>query len=295
MTTPRWPGGRRAAVLISVNVDAERSLLTLDPTLEGRTKTLSTARYGIRRGLPAVLAELRRAGVPASFFAPGSVLRGHPGLFDGLARDGHDVGIRGDDLERLDEVEPDERRRLIARAVDAFRARGLEPTGFRLPRGDWPRGLAGDLIDAGIDWSSSWVAGDLPTVLPAGDGRNLVELPFHHVADDRQAFEWNFAPALPKGHSRIASYEDTLENWTWEFEGCRDEGLLWVLTVHPHIIGTPGRIGLLREILARVRRDEDVWVARGSAIAAWWRDRGEEGASERAARVFLGEAGWAHF
>ncbi|WP_308797863.1 polysaccharide deacetylase family protein [Agromyces silvae] len=295
MTTARWPDGHRAAVLITVNVDAERSLLTLDPTLEGRTKTLSTARYGIRRGLPAILAELRHAAVPASFFAPGSVVREHPGAFDEIARDGHDLGIRGDDLERLDGIEPDERRRLIARAVEAFRDRGLEPTGFRLPRGDWPLGLAADLLDAGIDWSSSWVAGDLPAMLPAGDGRSLVDLPFHHVADDRQAFEWNFAPALPKGHSRIASYEETLESWTWEFEGCRDEGLLWVLTVHPHIIGTPGRIGLLREMLRRIRRHDDVWVARGSTLASWWRVHGEAPDAGSAERVFLAEAGWPHY
>lgn len=68
-----------------------------------------------------------------------------------------------------------------------------------------------------------------------------------------------------------------------------------MLTVHPHISGTPGRIGLLREILTRVRSCEDVWVEPGSGIANWWRERNGAAGQESVAGDFLSDAGWAHY
>lgn len=289
-----WPDGHRSAVLVTVNLDGERALLSLDPALAGMDKTLSTARYGLRHGVDAIASELEREGWRASWLAPGMLARTHGEV---LARVGetHDVGIRGDDLERLDALGADERRAVLDRAVVGFEQIGLAPTGFRLPRGDWPRGLVDDLADRGIRWSSSFVADDLPFLLPGAAGAALVELPFHYAAEDRQAFEWNFSPALPSGHSRIASYDDVLENWIWEFEGTHHEGLLWVLTLHPHVIGTPGRIALLRELLAHIRSTGAVWVATGTEIAAWWESEGRARGLAHPGAVFLREAGWPSF
>lgn len=281
-----WPEGFVAAAVVIVVVDGERALLTIDPELVDKDKTLSTARYGLRRGVDALASAFAEFDVAPAWLAPGSMVRGHPELFRGIPST-DELGMRGDDLERFDELDEVARDAALDRAMESFAAIGRPPSGFRLPRGDWPAGLVDALARRGISWSSSWTADDLPFTLPGAEGGSLVELPFHHVADDRAAFEWNFSPAIPAGHSRIADYERVLENWLWELESVHREGLLWVLTVHPHVIGTPGRIGLLRELLAAARGLEGLWLPSPSALASWWRSSGQTRGRSHRAQKFL--------
>ncbi|MGY6236463.1 hypothetical protein [Burkholderia ambifaria] len=44
-----------------------------------------------------------------------------------------------------------------------------------------------------------------------------------------------------------------------------------MLRLHPEIIGTAGRIDLLRALLAHLRDAGDVWFATGRDVARWWR------------------------
>lgn len=295
MRHPTWPAGCRSAALLTVTVDGEQGLLAVDPTLAGRTKTLSTRTYGMRWGVDALAAELARAGFSASWLAPGVVVRDYPDHFRRLAAAGHDFGVRGQSLERFDALAPDERRAALSAAVGAFRSVGIRPTGFRLPGGEWPCGLVADLAGAGLSWSSSWIADDAPFTLAGAAGTSIVEIPRHHVADDAQAFEWNFSPPIPAGHARIASYADVLEDWTSEFEGTREEGLLWVLSLNPHVTGTPGRIGLVRTMLARLRSHDDVWVTTGAEVAAWWARTHAANDPAHPSSVFLAQSGWPHY
>lgn len=41
---------------------------------------------------------------------------------------------------------------------------------------------------------------------------------------------------------------------------------LMCIALHPFIIGTPGRIGLLEDILHHISHHENVWMATGSEI-----------------------------
>ena len=43
--------------------------------------------------------------------------------------------------------------------------------------------------------------------------------------------------------------------------------------LHPQIIGIPGRIQMLEELLDEMLSKGDVWVATGAEIADWWRSR----------------------
>jgi len=53
-----------------------------------------------------------------------------------------------------------------------------------------------------------------------------------------------------------------------EFEGAYDEGGLFLLTMHPHIIGYRSRIWILEALLELVSRP-DVWIATHAEIAAF--------------------------
>jgi hypothetical protein len=141
------------------------------------------------------------------------------------------------------------------------------------------------LAGAGFTWSSSWHGDDLPH-FHAGQAASLVELSRHHELDDYPYFVFNLDPPIPKGSPRIASSREVLRNWILEFEAYRAEGLCFVLTVHPEIIATPGRIGLLREFLDHVSDQEDVWKATGGEVAQWWSRRNMPNHPDHPAEVF---------
>ncbi|MDQ7905200.1 polysaccharide deacetylase family protein [Phytohabitans sp. ZYX-F-186] len=268
--TPRWPDGYGCAALVTVNFDAE-ALLLAEPGMAGRQKTLSVLRYGATRGAGRLLDALAAAGVPSTWFTPAVTAEEHPGVVRDAVRSGHAVGLRGYAYEPLDRMPAAERTERLARAAELLQAVTGEPArGFRLPVGEWPPSLAAELARLGVAWSSSWYGDDTPFTLEAGAGRSIVEFPVHHALDDRIAFYWNVNPPIPAGQSRISPYGEVLENWLLELEGCRREGLLFVLQLHPEICGTPGRIGLVEELLATLAADPSVWRPTGDELARWW-------------------------
>ncbi|HVC13319.1 MAG TPA: polysaccharide deacetylase family protein [Acidimicrobiales bacterium] len=271
-TPNRWPDDRRFAVVITVNFDSELALLGPDPAAASLDKTLSIFRYGAIRGAPRLLDTFAERGVRTTWFVPGAMVAPCRALLGDVVAAGHGLGARGMRLERMDRLTVRERLdvlRASRQALAEVTATG-EP-GFRLPSGEWPPDLGAQLLEAGFGWSSSWTGDDVPFCVPAGEGRSIVEIPFIHALSDRLAFAWNFAPAIPEGQSRIASYEDVLENWCLELEGCRREGLCLVLQLHPEVAGTPGRIDLVWRFLDAVVETGDAWVATGAQVASWWR------------------------
>jgi hypothetical protein len=53
-----------------------------------------------------------------------------------------------------------------------------------------------------------------------------------------------------------------------ELEGISDLGGCCIFTMHPQLVGRPGRIGFLDELVQTVQAREDVWVATCGEIAA---------------------------
>ncbi len=259
--------------MVTVNFDAELALVGPDPGAASLEKTLSIFRYGAVRGVARLLAAFAERHVTTTWFVPGALVVRYRSLLDEVVSAGHGLGCRGLRLERFDRLSKEARLdtlRAARAALDGLPAPG-EP-GFRLPSGEWPRDLASELLDEGFEWSSSWTGDDIPFLVPAGDGRSIVEVPFGHTMNDRLAFAWNFAPAIPPGQARIASYEDVLENWRFELEGTRREGLCLVLQLHPEVTGTPGRIDLVWRFLDAVLEPGDAWVAPAADVAAWCRE-----------------------
>ncbi|HEY8741916.1 MAG TPA: ribulose phosphate epimerase, partial [Chloroflexota bacterium] len=66
--------GEAFPILLTFDLDAESAILARNPEDAGRPVTLSRGRYGPKRGLPRLLALLRREQIPATFFVPGWVV-----------------------------------------------------------------------------------------------------------------------------------------------------------------------------------------------------------------------------
>lgn len=119
-----WPGGKRVAVSLTFDVDAESGLLGDSPDNAGRLSTLSEGRFGVTRGMPRILALLERHGIAATFFVPGYTAAAHPGLVQAIADGGHEIGHHGHIHLRTDKVSPEEQRDEIERGFAALAAAG---------------------------------------------------------------------------------------------------------------------------------------------------------------------------
>ncbi|GAA1283622.1 MULTISPECIES: polysaccharide deacetylase [Streptomyces] len=266
----RWPNGARAAVMISVDHDADLAILSGSPATADRGKTLSVGRYGTDRGIDRLLGLFAELAVPATWFVPGRNAERHPEAVRRIAAAGHELACHGDNHEDFQDLTLDEQTRAARDGADRLRqATGSNVRGFRTPAGEWKPGLGSRLAGFGIDWSSSSPGDDLPYLHPGTHG--VVEIPVQYELEDHQYFFFNLEPPFPTGQSRIASYAHVLGNWTQEFTAYHRFGLCYVLRLHPEVTGTPGRIGLVRELITHIQGHPDVWLATGSQIADRWR------------------------
>jgi len=278
MNSLRWPQNARCAVVVTVDFNDEHGILTQEPRIAGREKSLSVWRYGAKRGVDRVLDALEEFDVRSSWFVPGRIAQTHAELVKRIDAKKHEIGSSGYRCEDFDTLTLDAQKeafRAGQAALEQVLARRAQ--GFRSFTGNWAPGFADFLRDEGVTWSSSWRGDDLPYFhLPDTDAARttppLVELPLHYELEDEPYFAYNLSPAVPVGQPRIPSYREVLANWKHDFAAFHRFGLCFVLRLHPEIIGTAGRIDVLRELLADMRTRDDVWFATGAEMAAWWRE-----------------------
>ena len=264
-----WPKGYRCAVVLTVDYNDIHGILTQAPQVAGRDKTLSVWRYGTQRGVERLLALFKELGVSSSWFIPGIVAEENPEHVRAIQAGGHEIACAGYHHQNYDTLDLAAQSADIAKGCAALTAlTGQCPTGFRLPAGNGAPGFIEALKDQGIRWSSSWRGDDLPYAHPTAP--QVIELPLHYELEDEPYFAFNLSPAVPPAQSRIASYSHTLGNLQMDFAGFHRFGLCYVLRLHPEIIATPGRIGVLRELLEGILQHDDVWIATGAEVAQWW-------------------------
>jgi peptidoglycan/xylan/chitin deacetylase (PgdA/CDA1 family) len=261
-----WPAGKRAAAIISVMFDDGMDAVAKAPDLAHRAKSHSVWLYGAQRGVERLCRAFEDARIQTSWFVPGQIVEKHWNLVGAVADAGHQMESHGWAFERHDALSRAESLEILRRSRQILEAAsGRAPTGFRLPIGGWPDQFDLALREAGFLWSASLNGDDVPYLHPSW----LLEIPVHIELEDRPYFQFNFAPAFPKGQGRIASYDGVLENWIAEFDAYRQFGSCFVLQLRPEMTGTPGRISLVEEFVRHVQSCGDVWIATAAEVADW--------------------------
>jgi peptidoglycan-N-acetylglucosamine deacetylase len=124
------------------------------------------------QGTPAVLAELERRGVPATFFLVGEQVERDPALAAEIAAAGHEIALHGYAHTLLLRRRPIALERDLDRALDVIGgATGVSPTVYRPPYGVFStaglalcrrRGWAPVLCSR---WGRDWGARETPTAI----------------------------------------------------------------------------------------------------------------------------------
>jgi peptidoglycan/xylan/chitin deacetylase (PgdA/CDA1 family) len=259
-----WPGGARCAV--SLSFDADHETIPLRDSDESPMR-ISQGQYGARQGVPRIRALLARHGVKASFFYPAVSALLHPDEIRAVADEGHEIGIHSWIHEANTQLPPGVERDLTFRAADTLeRLSGRRPVGIRTASWDFSVDTMAIIQELGLLYDSSLMADDDPYELEVqGQPTGIVELPPEWIRDDAVYFNMlRFSGLRP--YTPPSAVEEIFRA---EFEGALAEGGLFLLTMHPHVIGHRSRIALLDRLVTLMKGTPGVWFGTHEEVARW--------------------------
>jgi peptidoglycan-N-acetylglucosamine deacetylase len=259
---PRWPGGADVAVCLTFDLDAEAPWLARSPDYARRLSTLSEGRYGVVRGVPRILALLRRHRAAATFYVPGSVAERYPDCVRAVAAAGHEIGHHGHRHLRSHEVDADAQRSEIERGLTALEGLlGRPPSGYRSPSWELTPETFGFLLEHGFAYDSSCMGDDRP-YLEEVEGRGMLELPVHWSLDDWPFFGWSV-----EAGGNMAGPAAWYDCWLAEFDSALAERRLVTYTMHPEVVGRGYRLLALERLIGEMSARADVWFASHALVA----------------------------
>ncbi len=234
-----WPDGARCAVTVSFDADHETIPLR---DADDSPMRLSQGQYGARQGVPRIRALLEQEQVPATFFYPAVSALLHPDEVRGVAGEGHEIGIHSWIHER----------------------------NTTLSYGDFSPNTLRVIQEMKLLYDSSLMADDDPYELLAdGVPTGIVELPPEWIRDDAVYFNMvRFSGLRP--YTPPSAVEEIFRA---EFDVTWKEGGMFLLTMHPHVIGHRSRIGVLERLIQHMKAKGQCWFATHAQIAAWCRDQ----------------------
>ncbi len=257
-----WPNGAKIAVGLSFDVDNATATLS---TGNLDYEILSRGEYGAVDGLPRLLRILDRQQVPASFFIPAASAVLHPKVIADIqgARQQHEIGVHGWIHERLPLLnnEKEEQRMLDLSIETLTKMTGKRPIGYRAPSWKFSGWTMGQVKAAGFLYDSSLMASDdAYELLLDGKPTGVVELPIERILDDSPYFGGNADGSNP-------SVGDVYEVFQSEFDVAYEEGGLYLLTMHPHMMGHRSRAAMLERLIQYIKKKPGVWFATHEQIA----------------------------
>jgi len=257
-----WPNGARVAVGLSFDVDNATATLS---TGNLDYEVISRGEYGAVDGVPRLLRLLDRQKVPASFFIPAVSAVLHPQMLKEIQASplSHEIAVHGWIHERLPLLNDEkEEQRLLNQSLQTLTdMSGKRPVGYRAPSWKFSNWTMGQVKAAGFLYDSSLMASDDPyELLLDGQPTGIIELPIERILDDFPYFGGNADGSNP-------SLSDVYEVFQSEFDVAYEERGLYLLTMHPHMIGHRSRAAMLERLVAYMKGKPGVWFATHEQIA----------------------------
>jgi peptidoglycan-N-acetylglucosamine deacetylase len=262
LTPKAWPSGARVAVALTFNVSNSANQLARGDTA---VVAMTGGEFGAAQGLPRVLDLLDRHDVPATFFVAAVADVVDPQMVSAIVkRKRHEIGLLGWSDENVATLDAAEESQLLTRAIERLTASaGRKPIGARGPSGTISLHTMGLLKQAGILYDSSLQARDEPyEVLLQRQSSGLVELPNNVYRNDQR-----FLTSARTGPGLLPSPELIFETFRDDFDVAYQEGTLFILTLHPHVVGMRSRIIYLDRLMHHIKGKPGVWFATGEQIA----------------------------
>ena len=271
----RWPGNARVAVSFVVNFEegAEFSMTDGDDHNEGVYEVIdpqpvpdrcidSHFEYGTRVAYWRIAGLFAQHG-PYTLSACGHAVERSPWLAQHAAAQGNEISGHGWRWEKGIDLTLDQERTAIARTRDAIlTATGRAPVGWHT-RSNATIHTRSLLVEKGFLYDSDAYNDDTPYVLDVSGQRHVV-LPYSFDTNDMQ---FQNTQRFANGQD-FSDYVCAAYDWLWR-EGEHVPRMLSI-GLHLRMIGRPGRIAALEQILQHLQAKGGAWITTREQIARHW-------------------------
>ncbi|KUP94627.1 polysaccharide deacetylase family protein [Tritonibacter horizontis] len=261
-----WPGGKRLAVYIGLNLEHFAFGEGLGAELapggpQPDVLNYAWRDYGNRVGAWRLLEMFDALDMPVSVLTNSVMYDYAPALMDAhRARGDEIVGHGRTNSERQSVLSEAEEAALIAEATDVLtRAEGVAPRGWLSP---WiaESPVTPDLLKAaGYDYTLNWAMDDQPVWMRTAHGP-LLSIPYPQEAND--------IPSIVGRKDGADAFAQIVQE---NFDEMRAQSvaqpLVMGIALHPYLVGQPFRLRALRRVLQHIcaHRDE-IWLTRAGDI-----------------------------
>lgn len=262
-----WPGGKRLAVYIGLNLEhfafGEGLGAELAPSHQPDVLNYAWRDYGNRVGAWRLFDLFDALRFPASVLLNTS-------LYDHAAELVAAVRSRGDEIvahgrtnaERQGTLDEPAERALIAEASDRIRgAEGRPPQGWL---GPWisESAMTPDLLaEAGYRYLLDWAMDDQPVFLRVRNGGRILAVPYPQELNDIPAIVVRKVGGSEFADMIVDTFDEMLEQST-------HAPLVMGIAMHAYLVGHPHRLRPLRRALAHIAAArEQIWVTTAGGIA----------------------------
>lgn len=249
-----WLRGRRAALILSFDIDAESCILAEGRRYADHPNIMSHQAFGPLVGVPRILDMLRAEEVRATFFVPGVTAERYPELIRRIDDEGHEIGHHSHSHRPPQLLSEDEERRDFEQGLDALDRLGVRPRGHRSALWSTKWTTAALVADYGLQYESNQMDDDRPYLLETDRG-TIAEIPPHWSWDDFPQYAYMWEPNV--GHT-VVPPSTAVKVWTEELDALRDHAGALVLNAHPFLSGRASRVAAIRSLITQAREWGDV-------------------------------------
>ena len=273
----RFPNGERIAVWVVPNIEHflfdRPSTSIADFTAPLRPDVLNYAwrDYGVRVGVWRMIDVMDRNGVPGTVALNSDVCHHYPQIVEATTALGWEhMGHGKTNSVWLNQQSEQEERTLVGEVLDTIEhATGQRPKGWLSPSLTESMNTPDILAEAGVEYLADWANDEQPYAMKVRKN-SLISMPYSIEINDITVFLGNHGDA-EEFYTRVVDQFDVM------YEDGETSGRVMSISLHPFLIGHGFRSKYLDKALKHIRSRADVWLATGSAISDWYRDRNVTG------------------
>lgn len=264
-----WPGGKRLACYIALNVEwfifgqppgPDFTAVVLPPY----HRSYAWRDYGNRIGIWRLLDLFDDLGLPVAVLVNSAIYEHCPQVLDRFRARGDEIVAHGrTNSEHQGDLPEQEERLLIAETTEAIQKHeGKAPMGWL---GPWisQSAVTPDLLkEAGYRYMLDWHFDDQPMWFATRSGP-LLAIPY-------QTMEVNDSPAFMQRRVSETDFSRMIiDGFDEQLEQANKQPLVWMVSLHTFISGQPFRLRELRRALKHVAAHAtDVWMTYPGSIAS---------------------------
>jgi allantoinase len=258
-----WPGGKRLAVYIGLNLEhfsfGDGLGASLAPP-QPQPDVLNYAwrEWGNRVGAWRLLEMLDELRLPCAALVNTSLLDHCPELVAACAQRGHEiVGHGHTNAQRQGDLDEARELALLQGCTNGFTRAGLAaPRGWLSPWISESVRTPDLLVEAGYRYTLNWCHDDQPTRMRTRSGNDLWSIPYPQELNDIPAVMARLMTGRDFADMIVDQYEEMLRQ-------SEHQPLVMGIALHPYIVGQPHRLLHLRKALAHL-------AAPRGANQTWW-------------------------